>query len=133
MPFARRLTAIAVGYGIVAGLALFFLAPLVNLVIDESKLSETVDVVRWLAWIPLLKGLQYFPANALTGADHHNVRSKIIVTTALLNLGANIVLVPQFGWRAVAATTLVSETIFALLLWAAVVAISKREAEGVPR
>ncbi len=127
MTFARKLTAIAVGYGIVAGAALFICAPLVLLILDDDEFSESVSVIRWLAFIPLAKGLQYFPGNALTGADHHNVRSWIIFVTALVNLVGNIIFIPEHGWRAAAVTTLVAEMLFAAMLWAAVTILANRE------
>ena len=117
-------------YGVLAGLGLFFFAPLVTIVIDESKLTEVVDVVRWLAFIPLVKGLQYFPGNALTGSDNHSIRSAIIFITASVNLIANLLLIPQFGWRAAAVTTLLSESLFAVLLWLAVFVLAQRERLG---
>jgi|GEM_PF-4774057 len=67
-------SAIAAGYGLVAGTALFLCAPLILLILDDEKYGDSVTAVKWLAFIPLVKGLQYFPGNALTGADHHNVR-----------------------------------------------------------
>ena len=66
--------------------------------------------------VPLVKGLQYFPGNALTGADYHNVRSWIIFVTAMVNLIANLIFIPTYGWRAAAMTTLAAETLFAVLL-----------------
>lgn len=130
MAFARNLTALAAAYGVVAGAGLYLFAPIVEFVIDESKLTETVDVVRWLAFIPLVKGLQYFPGNALTGSDNHNVRSGIIFITASVNLVTNLIFIPQFGWRAAALTTLTSELLFAAMLWTAVFRLAKREQSG---
>lgn len=127
MGFARRLTAISAGYGIVAGIGLFLAAPLVLLILDDTDFAESVDVIRWLAFIPLAKGLQYFPGNALTGADHHNVRSWIIFGTAIVNLIGNIVFIPMHGWRAAAITTLVAEALFAVMLWVAVAVLARRE------
>ena len=97
------------------------------LILDESKFAESVDVVRWLAFIPLVKGLQYFPGNALTGADHHNIRSWIIFATALVNLIGNLIFIPRFQWQAAAITTLVAEVLFACLLWIAVSVLARRE------
>ncbi len=127
MAFSKRLTAIASAYGIVAGLCLFFLAPLVHIVIDESKLTEVVDVVRWIAFIPFVKGLQYFPGNVLSGSDHHNLRSVIIFITAAVNLVGNLIFIPRYGWQAAATTTAVSEFLFAGLLWTAVITLARRE------
>lgn len=128
MAFSKRLTLIASAYGIAAGVALYVLAPLLNVfVIDENELPEVVDVVRWMAFIPFVKGLQYFPGNVLSGSDHHNLRSTIIFVTAAVNLVANLIFIPTFGWRAAAVTTAVSEFLFAGLLWTAVIVLAKRE------
>lgn len=127
MSFAKGLTVIATGYGALAGVGLLLFAPLVNIVIDEAKLPDTVNAVRWLAFIPIVKGLQYFPGNALTGSDHHKVRSWIIFITAAVNLIGNLIFIPGNGWRAAAVTTLVSEVLFAVLLWAAAIYLSSKE------
>ncbi len=127
MAFAKKLTAIAAGYGVAAGIGLFITAPLILWVLDEEDFAGSVDVIRWLALIPLIKGLQYFPGNALTGADHHNVRSWIIFVTAMVNLIANLIFIPEFGWRAAAVTTLIAETLFAAMLWAAVSFLARQE------
>lgn len=127
MEFSKRLTIITTAYGAIAGLGLFLLAPLVTIVIDESKLTEVVDVVRWLAFVPIVKGLQYFPGNALTGSDNHNVRSILIFGTAIANLIGNLIFTPEYGWRAAAITTAASETLFVVLLWGAVITLARRE------
>ncbi len=127
MAFAKRLTAIAAGYGLAAGVALFLGAPLILLILDEAKYGDSVEAVKWLAFIPLVKGLQYFPGNALTGADHHNVRSWIIFATALANLVGNLAFIPRYGWQAAAVTTLIAEVLFAALLWTAVSILARRE------
>ena len=127
MAFAKRLTAIAATYGLVAGVGLFLAAPLILLILDDADFADSVNAVRWLAFIPFVKGLQYFPGNALTGADHHNVRSWIIFTTAIVNLIGNLIFIPSYGWQAAAVTTLVAEVLFAGLLWGAVSLLSRRE------
>lgn len=132
LAFAKRLTAIAAGYGIIAGTALFVGAPLILLILDDEKFGDSVNAVKWLAFIPLAKGLQYFPGNALTGADHHNVRSWIIFATAMVNLVGNLIFIPTHGWRAAAITTLIAEMLFAALLWTAVSLLARRERELQP-
>lgn len=127
MAFAKQLTVLASAYGVVAGIGLFLAAPLIFIILDEEQFADADTVIRWLALIPLLKGLQYFPGNALTGADRHNVRSWIIFVTAAINLVANLIFIPQFGWKAAAVTTLVAETLFAAMLWTAVNVLARRE------
>lgn len=127
MTFARKLTTLAVGYGIVAGIGLFVAAPLSTIVIRNPELAEAVTVVRWMCFIPLAKGLQYFPGNVLTGSDRHGVRSWIIFGTAVVNVIGNIIFIPRFGWQAAAATTFVAEFLLAAGLWIAVTRLAKKE------
>ncbi len=126
MTFARKLTTLAVGYGIVAGIGLLIAAPLARLILPD-RLDEAITVIRWMSFIPLAKGLQYFPGNVLTGSDRHSVRSWIIFGTAIVNVVGNIIFIPQFGWQAAAVTTAVAEFLLAGALWAAVLRLAKNE------
>ena len=126
MTFARKLTTLAVGYGIVAGIGLLIAAPLARLILPD-RLDEAITVIRWMSFIPLAKGLQYFPGNVLTGSDRHSVRSWIIFGTAIVNVVGNIIFIPQFGWQAAAVTTAVAEFLLAGGLWAAVLRLAKNE------
>ncbi len=126
MAFARKLTTLAAGYGIVAGIGLVIAAPLAQLILKD-ELGEAVTVIRWMSFIPLAKGLQYFPGNVLTGSDHHGVRSWIIFGTAVVNVIGNIIFIPRFGWQAAAVTTFVAEFLLAGGLWAAVLRLAKAE------
>ena len=126
MTFARKLTTLAVGYGIVAGIGLLIAAPLARLILPD-RLDEAITVIRWMSFIPLAKGLQYFPGNVLTGSERHSVRSWIIFGTAIVNVVGNIIFIPQFGWQAAAVTTAVAEFLLAGALWAAVLRLAKNE------
>ena len=126
MTFARKLTTLAVGYGVVAGIGLLIAAPLARLILPD-RLDEAITVIRWMSFIPLAKGLQYFPGNVLTGSDRHSVRSWIIFGTAIVNVVGNIIFIPQFGWQAAAVTTAVAEFLLAGALWAAVLRLAKNE------
>ena len=126
LAFARSLTIGAASYGIVAGVLLWFTAPLFAFILNEE---EVADVIRWLSAIPFIKALQYFPGNVLTGSDHHHIRARLIAFTMITNLVGNLVLARQFGWRAAAGTTIVVELLFAVLLWGAVLWMARREPE----
>lgn len=127
MTFARKLTSVGVGYGIVAGIGLLVAAPLATIVIRDPELSEAITVIRWMSFIPLAKGLQYFPGNVLTGSDRHGVRSQIIFGTALVNVIGNVIFIPRFGWQAAAITTFIAEFLLAGGLWIAVWKLAKNE------
>ncbi len=131
MAFARRLTTVGAGYGLVAGIGLFIAAPLATIVIRNPELGEAVTVIRWMSFIPFVKGLQYFPGNVLTGSDHHGIRSWIIFGTAIVNVIGNVIFIPQFGWQAAAVTTFVAEFLLAGGLWVAVLRLAKAERVAV--
>lgn len=84
-----------------------------------SEFAETADVIRWLAVLPLLRSIQIFAANALTGSDHHRYRVGSLVIAASVNVVLNIIFIPAYTWKAAVATTLLAEVLFAILLWTA--------------
>lgn len=130
MTYARKLTFISAGYGIVAGVGLFIAAPLVTIILRNPELAGAVTVIRWMSFIPFVKGLQYFPGNVLTGSDRHSVRSWIIFGTAIVNVIGNVLFIPEFGWRAAAVTTLGAEFLLAGGLWVAVIGLARQEANS---
>ena len=67
MAFARRLLAPSLVYAVVVGVLMVLAAPLAVPILG-SEFEDAVPIVRWLGLLPLLRVLQYFPANALTGA-----------------------------------------------------------------
>ncbi len=135
--FAKRLTVRSAGYGLVVGLVLFFVAPFLPDIIsivfwftDGEKFEDVATVLQLVAFLPLLRGIQMFPANALTGSDRHNVRLVIMVGAMLLNLLLNLYFIPRYSWKGAVGTTLTAELAFAVALWVA--AARLRTAEPAP-
>ncbi len=124
---ARRLTGIAAGLGVAAAAGLWFLAPMAEILTGDARVSE---IIRWLAPFPLLRGLQYFPGNVLSGLDRNGVRNAINIGSAALNLVLNLLLVPSGGWRAAVAATLVAEACLAMGMWLAALGYARREARA---
>lgn len=113
---AGRVTRVALLFTAPAGLALFVLAPLLTILVGDD-FGESVEAVRLLAFLPCVKAMQVFPANALTGADLHGRRVALLLTTTLLNVGLNLVLIPRYSWQGAVAATWFSELLLAALLW----------------
>lgn len=129
--YAKKLTMAAVGYGAVVAVGLWLTAPLLTFVLDDEY-AEAVDVLRVLALLPMVKATQFFPGNVLTGTGRQWHRASAMWVTALLNLVANIVLAPSFGWRGAVGATYVAEILFAALLWWLVIrGLSESNAESV--
>jgi O-antigen/teichoic acid export membrane protein len=126
LQFAKRLMPIAGGYGIVAALALFLGAPVVQSIFG-NEYAGTVDALRWLAPIPFLKVLHYFAADTLTGAGYQNFRSMAQIVIAMLNVMLNLWLIPIYSWKGAAMVSIASDTLLALGLWTIVLAMSQRK------
>ena len=63
--YAKKLLPKMVGYSLLAFAGLFIAAPIIPIVLG-GEYSRTVEALRWLAVLPLLKTVHYFFADALT-------------------------------------------------------------------
>jgi O-antigen/teichoic acid export membrane protein len=114
--YARRLLPVALMYAVAIAVAAFMFAPVIPRILG-SDYSLTVEALRWLALLPFMKTLQCFIADALTGAGYQGRRSALQAGTAILNVVLNIWFIPLWSWRGAAWSSLLSDGLFALMLW----------------
>ena len=124
--FAAKLMPYACGYGLVASLLLFLSAPVLPYILGNGY-SETVSALRWLSLLPLLKSIHYFASDSLTGAGFQGLRSICQLATAALNVGLILWLIPAYSWKGAAWASLASDSFLALVTWALVLWLKKRE------
>lgn len=124
--FAKRLLPIVSGYGFVAGLGLFLLAPVVPYILG-GEYTGAVDALRWLAPIPVLRAIQYLAADSLTGAGFQWGRSGIQVAIAIFNVTINLWLIPAYSWKGAAWASLASDGLLMLSLWGMVFWLYRQE------
>jgi O-antigen/teichoic acid export membrane protein len=124
--YARRLLPTACGYSIGAGALILLMAPIVPLILGE-QFVDTVETLRWLAVLPLLKSLHYLAADSLTGAGLQPIRSRVQVLIALTNIGVNVLLIPRYSWRGAAWASLVCDALLAAALWLVVMKLVRAE------
>ncbi len=105
---ARSMSLHALVATVPVAIALWLAAPLFGLVIG-SEWTETADVIRILAVLPVIKGFQFSFGNALTAAGNQTSRMWLTGAAAAGNLLGNLRYIPSGSWRAAAATTLVAE------------------------
>jgi O-antigen/teichoic acid export membrane protein len=131
--FAGSLLGPAAAYGLLAGCALFLLAPLAPLVLGDAY-ADASSLLRWLAPLPLIQVLSYLPADALTGAGYQRLRSGLQVAAALLNISLNLVLIPVYGAVGAVLATHFSLAALACALWLALAALvrSTRQLDQPP-
>lgn len=127
--YARSLITKTSVYGVVMAAGLWFLAPLL-LPLLGSSYSAVVPGVRLLALIPLLRCVHSFMADALSGAGRQRTRTGVQVVIALVNIGANLVILPRYSWRGAAWTSLGCDALLVISFWSLAAFYGRR---GMPR
>jgi O-antigen/teichoic acid export membrane protein len=132
--YALRLMPYAAGYGLFAGVVLYVVAPLAPILFG-ADFADSVETIRLLAVLPVIKAIQNLSGDALTGADHQGTRSALQVIIALVNVGLNLWLIPLYSFAGAVYATIVSDSLLLLLIWAALAVYLRRtprpaQAEG---
>jgi len=122
--FVTRIYPWTIGYGLLATLFLFFLAPIVPYFLGHEY-AEASTILRWLAPVLVLQGIYYPLADALTGLRQQSLRTKIQIAVLLLNIILNLILIPKIGWLGAAITTLVSEIILVIAMFGSLMLLSE--------
>ena len=116
---AKRLVPIAGLYGAMASFGLIVLAPLIPYVLG-NEYSNSVNTVRWLAPLVFFKPIQLLAADTLTGAGFQGLRSTTQLLVAAFNTLANLWLIPLYSWKGAVWSSLASDGLLVLILWALV-------------
>lgn len=124
--YAKRLLVWSVTYAFVAFLLLVVCAPVVPRILGDGY-ANSVEALRWLALLPVLKAGHYLFADALTGAGFQGLRTLLQIIVAVFNVLINLWLIPAYSWRGAAWSSLMSDGMLALLMWSAATIISRRE------
>lgn len=126
LKFSKPLLGISAGYGIAIGIGLFFLAPLVPIILG-NEYANVSEALRWLAPIPLLRAIQHFAADILSGTGFQGLRSSIQMAIAVFNVAINFWLIPLYSWRGAAWSSLISDGLLMLILWSIVYYLDKQQ------
>jgi O-antigen/teichoic acid export membrane protein len=114
--YALSLIAKTAVYGLLASAGLWLLAPALPHILG-SRYEEVVPAVRWLALIPLLRCVHSFLADALSGAGLQRTRTAIQAFVAVVNVVANLVILPRYSWRGAAWTSLGCDGLLVVVFW----------------
>jgi O-antigen/teichoic acid export membrane protein len=102
-------------YSLFITAATLLCAPLAPHILGRQYAGIT-EALRWLALLPLLKTLHFFMNDALTGAGRQGTRSLIQVGVAAFNVLINLWIIPAYGWRGAAWSSIASDGLLALSL-----------------
>jgi len=116
MALAARLWKRAAGVSLAAAAALFVFAPIVARFAGHS-FSESAAALRWLCFIPVFRSMHEIAGCALMGAGLQRYRTASQVAAVVLNLGLNLWLIPAYGWRGAAWSSLATDGALGALSW----------------
>jgi O-antigen/teichoic acid export membrane protein len=123
--FARRLLPYSTGYGVLSGLALILVAPLLPMVLGQEY-ARSVEALWWLSPIVLMRSVHYFLADSLTGAGYQGARTAVQLLIAGQNVLLNLWLIPGNGWRGAAWASLASDGMLAICLALAIRSLRRK-------
>lgn len=115
--FARSIMRRSALYGIAATLGLLLAAKWVPLIMGQAYAESTV-ALRYLALLPLLKSVHSFLTDTLTGANHQLERSSAQILVAIFNIVINLWLIRWFAFRGAAWSSLMTDSLLILVLYA---------------
>jgi O-antigen/teichoic acid export membrane protein len=104
----------AAAAGTVAAGAILLFAPLIPRIVGRD-FSGTLLALRWLCWIPLLRGVHRLTGVALTGSGNQRARTTAQFFVAIVNIVLNLWLIPIYGWVAAAWLSVASDGLLAVL------------------
>lgn len=128
--FAKRLLSRASAYSVTTSLGLFLLAPLVPRIIGAQYL-HTVEAMRWLAAIPILRTVHRFLAHSLTGAGYQGVRAAAQAGVAVLNVLLNLWLIPAYSWRGAAWSSLACDGLLMVVFFLVISGIRRQQSRTI--
>jgi O-antigen/teichoic acid export membrane protein len=124
--YAKRLLPRPIGFSLLAFAGLLVGAPIIPKILGGEYL-RTVEALRWLAILPLFKTIHYFFADALSGAGYQGLRMCLQIVVAVFNVLVNLWIIPAYSWRGAAWSSLASDGLLALLMWAAINILRSRQ------
>jgi len=102
--------------GLLLAMLMFVGAPLIPHFVGGS-FGQSTAALRWLCLLPLFRSFHMSAGDALTGAGHQKLRLSTQTCAAILNFGANLYLIPHYGWLGAAWSSLGTDGMLAILNW----------------
>jgi O-antigen/teichoic acid export membrane protein len=122
---ANRLLRRTVPYGILIAVGLFAGASVLPYLFGAS-FRGSVEALRWLCLLPLIRGLHYAWGTTITGSSSQWYRTATQLGAAGGNLLLNFMLIPHWSWRGAAVASLLTDAGLAAASWMVVRYLSAR-------
>jgi O-antigen/teichoic acid export membrane protein len=129
LQYAKPLILHALCYAALISVAVLAGAGIVPYILgNEYRL--TVDALRWLALLPVLKVVHFFLSDVLAGADHQGLKAFIHAGVAVFNVLINLWIIPAYSWRGAAWSSIASDALLVCSIGATVLILSRRSQTG---
>lgn len=123
--YAKPLIWRALGYTSFISIAMLTFAGFIPYLLG-GEYRLTVEALRWLAILPVLKVVHFFLSDAMTGAGHQGLRSLIQLGVAIFNVLINLWVIPAYSWRGAAWSSIASDTLLVCGMGTAVLVLYRR-------
>jgi O-antigen/teichoic acid export membrane protein len=130
MQYAKPLVFRALAYGALISIALLAGAGILPYVLG-GQYRLTVEALRWLSVIPMLKAVHISLSDALTAAGYQWLRTSIYTGVALFNVLINLWIIPAYSWRGAAWSSVASDVLLGCAIGAAVLVLCRRSQAGM--
>jgi O-antigen/teichoic acid export membrane protein len=113
-------------YGLLIGIALFVAAGLLPDVMGQEY-ARSVEALRWLCVLPVIKSVHAFLSDTLTGADYQWQRSTVQILVAGFNIVLNLWIIRAYAWRGAAWSSVITDSLLVVLLYLVIRSHLRRE------
>jgi len=124
--YAIRIVKRTAPLGLLLSALLWLCAPIIPHLVGKS-FGESVLALRWLCLLPFFRSFQWSAGDALTGAGHQNLRLRNQAFAAVLNFAENLYLIPHYGWRGAAWSSLATDGMIGALNWIVLMRLQAKE------
>jgi O-antigen/teichoic acid export membrane protein len=124
--YMKRLLPRVIAYTLCVFFVLTVCAPLVPHVLG-SEYTRTVEALRWLALLPVLRAVHLCYGDALTGAGYQGLRMVLQAVVAIFNVLINLWLIPAYSWRGAVGSSLASDFLLLVAVVSAATVLCSRE------
>ena len=128
--YAYRLIKRAVPFGLIVTVSLLLGAPLIPHILGKNY-SSSVEALRWLAIIPLLRCVHIFLADGLTGAGYQGRRTVVQVGVGVLNALLNVFFIRHWSWRGAAWSSIICDAFLVVGLWVTFEHLTSRKVDVI--
>ena len=123
--YAIKLTKLPLIYSFAISFIVYLLAGFIPLFLG-SNFYESIEAIRFLAWIPIIILPKFLLQNVLASAGQQKKVMLVILIGTVINIISNLFLINNMGWKGAAIATYIAEISMSLILSASIYHLIKK-------